>query len=193
MSDELSESARPGDGGIVGLFVNGETLFPHSTKRDNGTQLDYPVAEVIGELFEFASRFGEDVRERVLVRNWDDPPVSGPYSLLMADLQRRLFQLVHVPSKAGGSPSQPTLAQREEQIAGEIARRAGNWANRTLDVAGGRPVTVVMAGQIEDPEMPDGVNVVRLPIRQEARDEAAPQIIDADPSHLAIHHELWPA
>jgi hypothetical protein len=193
----VSEAAPDGaeNSAIVGLFVNGEVLFPHAWRPGLGTNNAFPVAEILAEVFRFAEHFGRDLRERVLVRNWDDPSVSTQSGVLMADLQRRLFQLVHVPPDLSdeATTSRPDAAERKRELQGALDRRVTNWANQIVETAPGRPVQVVVAGLDEAPELPEGVSLARLKIRYDRSGGEVPVVLDIEAATLVINRELWKA
>jgi hypothetical protein len=155
----------------------------------------FPVSEVLAEVFRFAEHFGGDIRERVLVRNWDDPSASTQSGVLMADLQRRLFQLVHVPPDLSdeATTSRPDAAERKRELQGALDRRVTNWANQIVETAPGHPVHVVVAGLDETPELPDDVSLARLKIRYDRAGGDLPVVLDIEAATLVINRELWKA
>lgn len=191
----MSESTRePSENSaIVGLFVNGEVLFPHARHPGQRTVSTFPVSDVLAALFRFAEHFGSDIRERVVVRNWDDPSASTQSGVLMAGLQRGLFQLVHVPPDLSdkAATSHPNAAERKRELQGALERRATNWANQMVETVPGRPVHVVVAGLDDTPELPDGVSLARLEIRYKRAGGKLPVVLDIRAGALVINRELW--
>ena len=173
--------------------MNGEALFPHAESSNLRTNPGYPTSEVLSAIFSFAERFGTDIRERVIVRNWDDPSASTQSGVLMADLQRRLFQLVHVPIKMGsgfgGDPKRPEARQRA--LLGPLERRATNWAHHVVEVSPESVVVVILVGLAEEPDLPDGVSLATLDLHYGDLPSEDQVILDPQGASLQINRELW--
>lgn len=149
-------------GSVVGIFVNGEVLLPHAPNAGHRLNETFPIDAILARLLSIAGTPNADVHERVIARNWSDRELSSERSFLVGAVQRRLFQMLHVPVDFVDKINHPSyLGGTRGELDGALLRRARNWAARTLTARADAVVHVVLVGldPAEPPDLPDGVIV----------------------------------
>lgn len=194
MTAALGRAPLPAGAAVAGLFVNGELLLPRAQVAGAKANGDYPLQAALDTLLAHAAEYGT-VLERVIVRNWSDPAISGENGIAAAPLQRSLMQLVHVPAepdRRGQDFTDKTGTQHHEAQSGDLPSalggRAAQWA---LQMRGhGLVPTIIVVDDSDELELPDDIAIERVGVEL-AGGGSARLTGEASPRVLVMGQQPW--
>lgn len=176
---------------VAGLFINGESLFPHGNTATYRVNPKFPFGQVIDLVLRASARSAGGVRERVIVRSWTDRSMSSEVSLVIPVLQRNLMQMVHVPPPPQYASGTTPDAELEPDIDGVIASRAGSWALRARAKHSSSAITVALVGYAGNIELPDATDLISIAVEHSESGAVTVTSESASRHTLTLGIPLW--